>query len=152
MSTRSMVTLAEAGMTPIHLYRHWDGYPAAAGATLAQQVRAWSRATWPSVPDLAARLLALRSHGSLGERPIYELANWEPSQQGDLEWIYSVHIPGRQDRVFPTAIRVRVEERSHWDGPWKRYTLSYSDFRAFCAKAARDMLGRIREYRARQLA
>jgi hypothetical protein len=37
MTTRSMVVFLMNGKPIINLYRHWDGYPAIAGADLAWQ-------------------------------------------------------------------------------------------------------------------
>ena len=90
MSTRSMTVLADQARTyPLNLYRHWDGYPAYAGLALAEVLEKSTNAT-----QAASKLLQLLNRdeegniNKYGSAHPYELADWGPDQQGDLEHVY----------------------------------------------------------------
>lgn len=90
MSTRSM-TLVEQSYSGknefIPLYRHCDGYPAEAGATIAE---ALMRAP-TCAEDVLCYLLGLRYDGHGGhQEPHYRAATWMPNEQGDLEHVYII--------------------------------------------------------------
>jgi len=110
MSTRSMTLVQQpySGKDSfIALYRHCDGYPAEAGAAVIEALRQTpppaDRICGPglSCEDIVRRLLA----GDLGE---YRLADWTPSDQGDLEHVY---VLTRKDGIWS----VRWAHREGWD-------------------------------------
>jgi hypothetical protein len=71
-----------------NLYRHCDGYPAEAGAALLEAVARAHGVGQPSAAEVTRRLLGQPSE----ERGDYELADWRPEDQGDLEHVYVVEV------------------------------------------------------------
>ena len=87
MATRSVVTV-KATLGRIALYRHWDGYPAEAGAAILEAIQSSSRRAYATDgPERFVEAL-LRVRDSAG-REVYELTTRE-EDHGDLDWRYSV--------------------------------------------------------------
>jgi hypothetical protein len=81
-----MVTVTQPYSGPgesVPLYRHYDGHPGEAGATLLEILRGNPRDT----EAVVAALLSVRYEDG---RPTYRAATWKPEDQGDLEHVYHV--------------------------------------------------------------
>lgn len=147
------MTVLRNGTTTIHLYRHCDGYPACAGVDLATALTKHAKG---GIADVAATLLAQRYETGITSspsRPVYELADWTPEQQGDLEHVYTVEDRhGRADFDGSERIRFRVthRERKGWGEPerWDSKRYDTEDFAAFTAREEAAMQERIRRYHA----
>jgi hypothetical protein len=129
MSTRSVTTI-NGVYGSVALYRHCDGYPGEAGASLVEAV------TGAQSAELAAsRLLALRYEHSAGgnSRGMYELTT-AADDHGDLEHAYEVRAQvfyvGNTDRVRRLRWFVNHSKRVAWDGPnqWQTAVLDLPQF------------------------
>jgi len=88
MATRCNV-IVKFGKSTVHLYRHWDGYPAVCGAAIVEAYNATRKAHNPG-PAFVSALLALRNEPRTGQTegsPIYELTD---DLHGDIEHVYAV--------------------------------------------------------------
>jgi hypothetical protein len=91
----------------VPLYRHMDGYPAEAGASLLEVLKSAYDAE-----GVVSGLLALRYEGpgyipSDMPEPIYRASTWLPEDQADLEYVYEV-------RRTADSWTVKVYTRGRW--------------------------------------
>lgn len=150
MSTRSMVVIQNTharsgGHVTLYLYRHCDGYPAGAGETLNRILD--EAGEHPDAASVASRLLAERYEGQRG-RPVYELADWTPEQQGDLEWVYVVSCG---NSCVEVTVRERVD-RFQGDEKWVHHPMSRERFREYVAEHVAAYEARVAAYHARRSA
>lgn len=158
MSTRSMTVLESPNGVRINLYRRCDGYPAYAGATLAKALAFdGERIYAPSAAEVATKLLAETHEGFGGApRPDYELADWGPDDQGDLEHVYLAKRTESQLGGIPEGCVWKVShfERAGWDSKsdsylaWPVQTYALKDFAAFCAREQAEMQKRMEAFHA----
>jgi len=133
VSTRSMVVLrgGKGQSATIFLYRHMDGYPACAGLDLAEAIGDNTQIKRPAA-QLARKLLDLRYEKQDYQEKassIYELADWLPEEQGDLEHVYRVLGAGT------SFARVAHFQRANWQHDswldWPSQSYSPDEFLAF---------------------
>lgn len=134
MATRANIVLKNAETT-LWLYRHWDGYPAIAGANLAKVIKLALRNQHgyaSLLPHIAETLLAERDTGG---RSIYELTS---GKHGDIQWLYQLTFRG------DAAVTVSVSERNLMTDAWKRHpAITVWDLRSLCARELLAMRKRI---------
>lgn len=120
MGTRTNITL-QYGDSNIILYRHCDGYPASAGASIIEGLR--------EAPNINALFHALAGerYSGLRPRPVYELTN---SIHGDIEHEYKIQatdpmLGGKVEYILHRSYSFK-RERDKGDGwtPWGTYTLA----------------------------
>jgi hypothetical protein len=103
MATRSCVRLSFKRFS-LMLYRHWDGYPAEAGAAIVEALKGCNPSDGEYALADVANALLLNTKTSEG-KPLYEITgNWH----GDLEYAYSVTL----DRAC-TAFEVGIAHYQH---------------------------------------
>lgn len=146
MSTRSMTIFNGRGAT-INLYRHCDGYPAGAGDSLLEAIGTTEKHRL-QLGAIATALVDLRypcpSYDPSGKtRPVYELADWAPEGQSDLEHVYVVWANG--DKY--SDLRITHYGRANWqqDTPkdWPSQTYDVESFRAFVAREQAEIDRRV---------
>ena len=127
MSTRSMTVIRSQGCS-VNLYRHFDGYPAEAGASLLAAIGSDQAYKAP-----AGVVDALLQYGRPGpdarpwEHPDYEVAFYGAEDQGDLEHVYLAEFrDANRDQGKPARWEVRHYARP--DGGWDS---KHDSFRAW---------------------
>lgn len=109
------MTLVAGERATVYLYRHCDGYPAEAGTTL---YAALGTEAAPASFDAAVRHLLAGADGSR-----YELADWKPEHQGDLEHVYEA----RHRKSGGWSVL-------HWSRPRGAWDPAHDNYRAWpCA-------------------
>lgn len=146
MSTRSMTVIRESRTGhPVYLYRHCDGYPACALASLLEACGddgAFRTAT-------GAAMELLNSNDAR-----YELAFYPPEDQGDLEHVYTATL--RPDGFvrgwdFTHSARLSLswgEGGSDWR-VWDKSKGDWKTMRELANRARAAMNGRIKAMRAK---
>jgi hypothetical protein len=123
------------------LYRHWDGYPAEAGAAIVEALKGCKPSDGEYALAAVANALLLNTKTSDG-KPLYEVTDqWH----GDLEYAYSITL----DRAC-VAFEIGIAHYEHFmhgmDGvdredpktwPWER--MSPADFAALVNKHRSDI-------------
>ena len=112
MSTRSCVVIEGRSAGHLDLYRHFDGYPAEAGASLLVALKETDS------PELVAARLLVEARDIDDPRPQYEITDAE--QHGDLEHVYVV----RRINVPPAwSIEHYARGRGNWEqDDWRQWT------------------------------
>ena len=153
MSTRSMTVVASGSGTFTYLYRHHDGYPAIAGAAI---VRALERK--PADPEaMVCALLSNRYNAKgdevkldwteQGER-VYQLVNYGPEKQGDLEHVYILRLKPEGWTVSHHA-RGRMTESNDDYREWTTQHYKAADFAVFVGREVAELERRIEEHAKR---
>ena len=147
MSTRSMTMVAQPYSGDgkyIALYRHCDGYPSVAGAAIAEVL---SRVSL-NCEGICVALLTLPDAE-------YRLATWMPSEQGDLEHIYTLQWNGRNagSADYSGAWSIKHEKRIAWnDTPadWESKSYTLAEWVKFVERERKAMEARIAAYHAKR--
>lgn len=141
MSTRSMTILESDHGVRIYLCRHCDGYPAGAGVAL-----------FGALENTGPYAQAAHAARALLSRPgDYELADWTPDDQGDLEHVYHATYLLERDTWTVTHYA-----RSRWrDGDtaylsWPSASYGLADFGVMVDREAAALNRRAAEYAKRQ--
>lgn len=141
MATRCNVTLV-GDETRLWLYRHYDGYPAACGASIAGVIKK-NRIKYRYHRGLAQTAQALLDLKYDDEnRRLYVITSCE---HGDIDWRYHLRFTDTGD-LF---ITVSERSRESWSGWISHGEMNEKDFRSFVAMNLLAMRARINERRRR---
>lgn len=118
----------------IYLYRHCDGYPAEAGRSLVDAIKAQGQS---GIAEIAQELLTPSAKHK------YELVDYQPDEQGDLEHVYVVtaydDLP-EDDGSTPQSYSIEHRSLRNWSpASWVSAKYSVSDFEAFVSRKEAEL-------------